>query len=94
VPVVYRNPDFFSNVVSVERTFFNKFINGKGKRYNPISNVLFTSRFEDIKGFRIQSQADAREAFICCRRRVRIGGVIITSDEALRGACILNLHSD
>lgn len=66
-----------------ERTLFNKLINGKGKRYNPVSNKLFRSRFEeDVKGFRIQSQADAREAFICCRRRVRIEGVNIASDEA------------
>jgi hypothetical protein len=36
---------------------------------------------DDVKGFSIQTQADASEAFICCRRRVRIG-VNITSDEA------------
>jgi hypothetical protein len=83
VPIVYRIPDFFSNVVVDERTLFNKFINGKGKRYNPVSNKLFRSTFEeDVKGFRIQSQADAREALICCRRRVRIEGVNNTSDEA------------
>jgi len=82
MPVVYRIPAFFSNVVVSERTFFNKFINCKGKIHNPVSNKLFRSRFEDdVKGFRIHTQADAREAFICCRRRVRIG-VNITSDEA------------
>lgn len=62
MPVVYSS-DFFSNVVVDERTLFNEFINGKGKRYNPVSNKLFRSRFEE-KGFGIQSQADAREAFI------------------------------
>jgi len=87
VPVVY-SPDFFSNVVVDERTLFNKFINGKGKRYNPVSNKLFRSKCEeDVKGFRIQSQA-----FICCRRRLRIEGGNITYN-ASRGACRLNLHS-
>jgi hypothetical protein len=44
--------------------------------------VLFRSRFEeDVKGFRIQSQADAREPFISCRR-VRIEGVNNISDGA------------
>jgi hypothetical protein len=92
VPVVYRNPDFFSNVVSVVRTL-TKFNNCKGKRYNQVSNVLFRSRLGDVKGFRIESQADAREAFICCGRRVGIESVNITFDDVFRGACILNLHS-
>jgi hypothetical protein len=57
-------------------------------------NCSFRSIFEeDVKGFRIQSQADAREAFMCCRRRVRIEGVNITYN-ASRGACRLNLHSN
>jgi hypothetical protein len=82
VSIAYRIPDFFSNVVVGERTQFNKCINGKGKRYNSVSNKLFRSRSEDVKEFRIQSQADTREAFICCRRRVRMEGVNNTSDEA------------
>jgi len=65
VPVVYRIPDFFSTVVVSERTLFNKFINCKGKIHNPVSNKLVRSRYEDdVKGFRIQTQADARKAFI------------------------------
>jgi hypothetical protein len=39
--------------VSVERTLFNKFINGKGKRYNKVSNVLFGSKCED-EGSRVK----------------------------------------